>query len=167
MGITMHQHHQRYRRSISDDYDFDQNIYNPSTDDFPSLPQALRLRIYYFVLWTDIRNLLNPSTADDFLAGFKDVSPVRNDLEAEAMTTKILGIPCDTAWRYNQHPYPTSLLIETRLADATFMHNINNLTTIEIVYQNIKNIKFDALVDLVDMVRSYPLLSSASVTSER
>lgn len=121
------------------------------------------MRIYYFALWTDICDFLNPSIADDFFAAFKDVSPIKKDLEAEAMTTKILGVLYNTAWRDNKHPHPTSLLVEKRLALAVFTYNISNITTIEIVCQNIRKLTLDALVELVDMVRSYPPLSTASV----
>jgi hypothetical protein len=67
-----------------------------------SLPRAIRLKIYYFIMWTDIRHFDNNDTqrtVDKFLTAVKLVSPVQHDLEAGAMTTRILGITYDAAWR--------------------------------------------------------------------
>lgn len=100
---------------------------------------------------------------------FEDVSPTKHDLEAEAMTTKILGIPYSTAWgrRKDEHVHPTSLFVDKRLADAVSIGNISNITTIEIVCENIRRITLDALVEPVDLMRSYLPLSTASVMLEK
>jgi hypothetical protein len=53
-------------------------------------------------MWTDIRQFDNNDTqrtVDKFFTAVKLVLPVQHDLEAGAMTTRILGITYDAAWR--------------------------------------------------------------------
>jgi hypothetical protein len=97
---------------------------------FTSLPRAVRARIYYFIIWTNIREFLaGGSLADNFFEAFMNASPVRHNLEMEAMTTKILGITYDSSWRPRtaEHAHPTSLLLERRLTDPILIGNISNL----------------------------------------
>lgn len=106
------------------DDDLDWHVVNPSEVGFPSLPRTIRLRIYYFILWNDFRQTDNADTkcsVDKFLDAVKLVSPIRHELRAEAMITRILGVTYDAAWRQesSEQIHPTSLLMGKRLADPT------------------------------------------------
>lgn len=85
---------------LPSDNDLDWNVVDPSEVGFPSLPRAIGLRIYYFILWTDIHQIDNPDTkcnVDKYLDAVKLVSPIRHELEAEVMITRVLGITYNVA----------------------------------------------------------------------